>query len=471
MKIEFASFRLTQLPEPFDSDDPVLQLFARLDSLEFDEHGLANLVETQAEQNQTLTVTLRRCLGDPSSVSIMVQLWLLSLKVDRQAVDNSLGLELTDRLIKWGLLVDLDNQIASTVDIHPCQDCWVATDHAIGQDRFMEAVYPLGGDSHILARLAPRKAAKLALDIATGSGIHAILAASHCEKVHAVDLSARALDFARFNACLNGVRQKLHFFQGDLFEPLPSSQYDLILTNLPWVPTPEEPSELYRSGGGDGEMLVRRVVEALPNRLRPLGWMAMYVEYPKFSFEGYLERVVKWLGDGAWGVVLLNIRHMTTSTYVMGQVATHTSQQLPDEYDRWMRSYEERGIEGMAWAMLYIRRLPARDVTWSVEREADFPSPNEKHWVADWLERLDQAHRLEPAKNSCPRLTPEARLWVRPDTQEAKIEWPDCCLKDVPLNRELGTLAAQLDGNTNWEDLSEQQESVRNLAKLGSVQF
>ena len=58
-----------------------------------------------------------------------------------------------------------------------------------------------------------------ALDLGTGSGVQAFLAARHSGHVVGLDLNPRALRLARLNAALNGV-ENVDWRQGDLFEPV-----------------------------------------------------------------------------------------------------------------------------------------------------------------------------------------------------------------------------------------------------------
>ncbi|MGI6719998.1 MAG: methyltransferase domain-containing protein [Anaerovoracaceae bacterium] len=79
-----------------------------------------------------------------------------------------------------------------------------------------------------LARLQAARpdAACTVLDLCTGSGALAIAIAARAErgKVTATDVSAEALATARLNAERNGVADRIHFLQGDLFEALDDLQ-------------------------------------------------------------------------------------------------------------------------------------------------------------------------------------------------------------------------------------------------------
>ena len=65
------------------------------------------------------------------------------------------------------------------------------------------------------------------LDIGTGSGLLAVHAAAHADRVVAVDINPRALRFAEFNAALNAV-DNVEWREGSLFEPVAGEPCNLI---------------------------------------------------------------------------------------------------------------------------------------------------------------------------------------------------------------------------------------------------
>jgi ribosomal protein L3 glutamine methyltransferase len=135
-----------------------------------------------------------------------------------------------------------------------------------------------GGEGALVDPMQVRSA----LDLCTGSGCLAILAAGHFPfaEIDAVDLSPAALEVAKINVEMHGMGQRIALHQGDLFKPLQKRRYDLIITNPPYVGDevmselpPEYAAEpaMALDGGGDGLDLVRRILLTAPDHLNPKG--------------------------------------------------------------------------------------------------------------------------------------------------------------------------------------------------------
>ena len=74
------------------------------------------------------------------------------------------------------------------------------------------------------------------LDLGTGTGIQAIVAADRAGKVIATDINPKAVYYAEKNARLNGVKEKIEVKSGDLFDPVRNERFDLIIWNAPYLP-------------------------------------------------------------------------------------------------------------------------------------------------------------------------------------------------------------------------------------------
>jgi release factor glutamine methyltransferase len=72
------------------------------------------------------------------------------------------------------------------------------------------------------------------LDLGTGTGICAILAASKGAQVTATDISPIAVRCARVNAIINELENRVKVLEGDLFLPVKGDRFDLVIFNPPY---------------------------------------------------------------------------------------------------------------------------------------------------------------------------------------------------------------------------------------------
>jgi len=124
----------------------------------------------------------------------------------------------------------------------------------------------------------------LAWDVATGSGAVAVALAVEVRRrgyasdvrLLATDVSAAALGLATENAVAHGVADLIEFKTADLTSGVETSPVDLVVANLPYIPSDMvsqlpvaasfEPA-IALDGGGDGLDLARRLINELPTAL------------------------------------------------------------------------------------------------------------------------------------------------------------------------------------------------------------
>lgn len=139
--------------------------------------------------------------------------------------------------------------------------------------------------SHIAPMLpALRKrfrAARRILDLCTGSGCLAVLAAQAfpAARVDAADISPQALAVAKKNIARHRLGRRVRLLRSDLFSAL-DERYELIISNPPYVAAPamaalpreyrHEP-RLALAGGADGLDLVARILAQAQAHLEPGG--------------------------------------------------------------------------------------------------------------------------------------------------------------------------------------------------------
>jgi len=135
---------------------------------------------------------------------------------------------------------------------------------------------------HAAVPIADPRRVRRVLDLCTGSGCLAILAALAFPRarIDAVDLSAGALALARRNVAAHRLADRITLHRGDLFQPVAARRYDLILSNPPYVDAAgmaKLPPEFHHeprmalAAGDDGLDLVRRLLDQAKRHLTQNG--------------------------------------------------------------------------------------------------------------------------------------------------------------------------------------------------------
>lgn len=137
-------------------------------------------------------------------------------------------------------------------------------------------VYEPAEDSFLAADNLFIKKNDTVLDVGTGCGILAILAAKRAERVIAVDISPHAVRCAKRNAIINKMAERIDIREGDLFQPVNEQErFSLIVFNAPYLPsTPAEGrSWLDKAwvGGPTGRQLIDRFIAEAPRYLSKKG--------------------------------------------------------------------------------------------------------------------------------------------------------------------------------------------------------
>lgn len=147
--------------------------------------------------------------------------------------------------------------------------------------------------AHLKARVNPNlpKQFVTALDVCVGSGaIACTLAAENANVfVEGTDTSSAALKVAQHNARRLNVISRCRFHYGSLAMPVGDRQFDVVVANLPYIPTADvpqapnpagfEPREAL-DGGADGLAAYRAFLPAAPALVKPGGMLLLEAAPP-----------------------------------------------------------------------------------------------------------------------------------------------------------------------------------------------
>ena len=176
-------------------------------------------------------------------------LFVLGVPVDHSEADRRLRPFGVAPLLELGLVDEHGGNIVGSIRIIPHDHLLIASDRA-GDPPCPDHAAGVHRPSAGLAHLTIRRPVECALDVGTGNGIQALLAAAHSERVVATDVSERALEFAVFNPALNCI-ENVELRQGSFFEPVAGERFGLVVCNPPYVVLPEN-EYLFRDSDLEG---------------------------------------------------------------------------------------------------------------------------------------------------------------------------------------------------------------------------
>jgi methylase of polypeptide subunit release factors len=191
-------------------------------------------------------------------------------------------------------VAEVGDEVVPRLRILPVADLFVASDDDPTRtgDFPPDFVAAYTAATRLCDALTPRPQVDRALDVGTGSGVHALLAARHAREVIATDVNERALAYTELNAALNGLRN-IECRNGSLFEPVEGESFDLITCNAPYVVSPES-RWAYRDGGFAADELSQRVVMTASEHLRDHGYATLLVSWLGPDPEAPDERALDW---------------------------------------------------------------------------------------------------------------------------------------------------------------------------------
>jgi release factor glutamine methyltransferase len=136
--------------------------------------------------------------------------------------------------------------------------------------------------------LAPGRSVRI-VDVGTGSGSIALALAKELPQaeIHATDISSAALEIAGANAARHRLEGRVQFQSTDLLRGFPSSHFDIVVSNPPYVGESEadqvqlevrkfEPRNAVFAGP-TGVELIERLIPQAQAALRQDGWLVMEI--------------------------------------------------------------------------------------------------------------------------------------------------------------------------------------------------
>jgi hypothetical protein len=320
--------------------------------------GLRDISELQM---RALPIYRKERLAERAVLDIAIDLFLLQGAIRTDELDRLLDRDDQELLVRTGVLkVDETGAGSADASLYPVGNRLFFSDHAWPQlspkgpaTAPFDQVMFVGADSHWLARATVRRPVSNALDLCTGSGIHALLAAAHARSVKAVDINPRAVCCTRFNAQVSGCNN-LEAVQGDLYGPVGGERFDLITANPPFVPSPVNDLG-FRDGGRSGEDVQRRIVAGLSTHLAQHGIAQIVTEIGERDGEPLVNRVREWLGDAPFDIHVLRLRIHPAAVYAIGHAHGDTPGAFLDSVAAWADNLRDQGFTRVVSVLLCLQ--------------------------------------------------------------------------------------------------------------------
>jgi methylase of polypeptide subunit release factors len=347
----------------FCSDEDFRRLRDVLDCAGYTEDGIREVIGS-ANMLSVPAMDMPRCLRCTRGLSpreTLIRLFLLNLDVTEGALREAAAPMTVPEWEAAGLIERRAGarEVVPRIQLMPVEGLLLAADGARQEATAARSdfVMPPGNITLQLAYATIPHRGGLTLDLGTGCGPLALLAARQSERVIATDKNARAAAFTHFNARLNGAAN-VHVCAGDLFEPVAKSRFNLIVSNPPFVIGPTR-RYLFRDSGGAGDEFCRALIRAVPTLLEPDGYCQLMCNFPHEEGRPWPGGLAEWFDGLGCDVLVWVQRTEKISDYAMTWIISTESrdvEKVPRLYDEWMNYFEERRIEAVSYVLVTMRR-------------------------------------------------------------------------------------------------------------------
>ncbi len=362
--------------EPPQDRPALARLRAALRRAGFDEAGVraafgSDVVPTDAAERAAATERLE----PDSALSTLVRLFVLEAPVSRREAAHALGEALADAAA-LELVAEDGDLLRPLYQLRPFGPLLLISDlEAMERDKVM-GVAP---SSALLAHVTTRRQVDSALDLGTGNGVHAIVASTHARHVVATDLNLRALELARQNAVLNGANG-IDFRGGSLFEPVQGECFDLIVSNPPYVASPD--AEFTHRDGGPA--ICELIIGDAGSHLSKGGLAFVLATWTHEADGDWSAPVRGWIEDTGCDTILLRYRSEDPASYaaVWNDHLADDPARFRAACERWVSAYERLSIGAISFGLVILRRRSGAN--WVLAAEA----PERIESAGDHVDRL-----------------------------------------------------------------------------------
>jgi SAM-dependent methyltransferase len=359
------------------------------------------------------------------------------------------------------------NRCLSPVALYPIRDLFIVSDRWNNPDHFPRQMFPdivypsLTKSARQFIDFTSYAACEDFLELCAGTAPAALLAARSVKNVWATDIAERSIDFARFNAALNGIHN-VTVAKGDLYQPVEGRTFDRIAAHPPYVPVLKT-AEIFYGGGEVGEEITKRIIAELPARLKPGGRLycrTMGAERPGHSFE---QRIREWLGakQADFDVALFSLIVLEPRQFALEETLNKNGGR--EQFAQWEKMFSKNDVRELVIGVVIIERHTDQRPSFTIRRTIGGNTPAAAlEWAMKWeaeLQKEGAAKRLLEAKLVA---NPNTEIVVRHVLRDGEISPENFTLMiDLPFATDckaqpwMALLLPRCDGKTTVADLFE----------------
>ncbi|MHB8502840.1 MAG: methyltransferase [Candidatus Acidiferrales bacterium] len=376
----------------------------------------------------------------------------------------------------WEILFHTRLVLADTVDasrcvasvaLYPIRDLFIASDRWSNPDHsprqmFPDIVYPaLTKSAKQFLNYTSFEPCEDFLELCAGTAPAALLAARTAKNVWATDIAERSLDFAKFNAALNGIRN-VTFALGDLFQPVEGRTFDRIAAHPPYVPVLKT-AEIFYGGGEVGEEITKRIIAELPAKLKAGGRLycrTLGTERPSQSFE---KRIREWLGEKhlEFDVALFVLQNLEPRQFALEETLNRNGGR--EDFAQWEKLFAKNVVRELVIGVIVIQRVAGQRPAFTLRRTiGSGTSAATLDWAMRWEAEIQLPGAVQRLLKAKPLAPPGIEITVRHVLRDGEISPVNFTLSiDLPFATNctvqpwMAALLPRCDGKTTIAELFE----------------
>jgi len=311
----------------------------------------------ESHRRLDLPLYLRR-LGSPAPLHVLIRLFGLFVPVGEAEARAALAPLDLGAIEEMGLVERRGGEVRALAGLTAFEGLLLAHDRLEDADPQLGSDHVLGVNPSTvnLAQLTVRRPARSALDMGCGNGAQALLLARCAARVTGVDVNRRALGFARFNARLNGV-ENVEWLEGDLFEPLAGRRFGIVVSNPPYVISPET-RFAFRDSGRRGDAVSAEVVRGAAAHLEEGGHATVLCNWALAEGEEWSAPPRRWAEATGCDALVLYRGSQDALAYAAAWNRSLDRTAYGEALDRWAAHFRALGVAAVGLGAVVLRRRP-----------------------------------------------------------------------------------------------------------------